>query len=109
MDTPGYDPVCGTGQIAGGAHMVVFTTGRGSAYGSKPAPTIKVASNDHLFASMPDDMDVNCGDILSAGVSLEDKGAEILETILRVASGERRSPKTWALAITSSSPGISVR
>ena len=97
MDTPGYDPVCGTGQIAGGAHMVVFTTGRGSAYGSKPAPTIKVASNDHLFASMPDDMDVNCGDILSAGVSLEDKGAEILETILRVASGEKTKSEDLGL------------
>nr|WP_319513582.1 altronate dehydratase family protein [uncultured Cohaesibacter sp.] len=87
MDTPGYDPVCGTGQIAGGAHMVIFTTGRGSAYGSKPAPTIKVASNDHLFASMPDDMDINCGDILSEGVTLEQKGAEIVEEILKVASG----------------------
>ena len=88
MDTPGYDPVCGTGQIAGGAHMIVFTTGRGSAYGTKPAPTIKVCSNDRLFASMPDDMDINCGDILSGDVSLEDKGSEILEMILAVASGQ---------------------
>jgi altronate hydrolase len=88
MDTPGYDPVSVTGQIAGGAQVVVFTTGRGSAFGSKPAPTIKLATNDRLFAAMPDDMDINCGDIVSAGVSLEDKGAEILAEIIAVASGK---------------------
>ena len=97
MDTPGYDPVCATGQIAGGAHMVVFTTGRGSAFGSKPAPTIKVATNDALFASMPDDMDINCGDILSKGVSLEDKGAELLELILAVASGQQTKSEELGL------------
>ncbi len=89
MDTPGYDPVATTGQIAGGAQVVVFTTGRGSAFGSKPAPTIKVATNDRLYAQMPDDMDINCGDIVSAGVTIQEKGAEILDTILRVASGEK--------------------
>ena len=88
MDTPGYDPVSATGQIAGGAQLIVFTTGRGSAFGSKPAPTIKIATSDRLFASMTDDMDINCGDILSQGVSLADKGAEIFEAILRAASGE---------------------
>ena len=82
MDTPGYDPVATTGQIAGGAQVVVFTTGRGSAFGSKPAPTIKVATNDRLYAQMPDDMDINCGDIVSAGVSIQEKGAEILDAIL---------------------------
>ena len=82
MDTPGYDPVATTGQIAGGAQVVVFTTGRGSAFGSKPAPTIKVATNDRLYAQMPDDMDINCGDIVSQGVTIQEKGAEILETIL---------------------------
>lgn len=88
MDTPGYDPVSATGQIAGGAQIVVFTTGRGSAFGSKPAPTIKLATNDMLFRVMEDDMDINCGDILSRGVSVVDKGDEIFESILRVASGE---------------------
>jgi altronate hydrolase len=82
MDTPGYDPVSTTGQIAGGAQVVVFTTGRGSAFGSKPAPTIKVATNDRLFAQMPDDMDINCGDIVSGGVSVQDKGREILDMVL---------------------------
>lgn len=87
MDTPGYDPVSATGQIAGGAQVIVFTTGRGSAFGSKPAPTIKLATNDRLFQAMRDDMDLNCGDILS-GVTLEDKGHEIVRTILQVASGQ---------------------
>jgi altronate hydrolase len=88
MDTPGYDPVATTGQIAGGAQVVVFTTGRGSAFGSKPAPTIKVATNDRLYAQMPDDMDINCGDIVSKGVTIQEKGAEILDKIIAVASGE---------------------
>ena len=87
MDTPGYDPVSATGQIAGGATMIVFTTGRGSAFGSKPAPTIKLASNDRLFAAMPDDMDLNCGDVLSGGVSLAEKGRQIVDLILATASG----------------------
>jgi altronate hydrolase len=89
MDTPGFDPVSATGQIAGGAQIVIFTTGRGSAFGSKPAPTIKLATNDRLFNAMPDDMDLNCGDILSDGVSARDKGQEILEKVLDVASGEK--------------------
>lgn len=87
MDTPGYDPVSATGQIAGGATMIVFTTGRGSAFGSKPAPTIKLASNDRLFAAMPDDMDLNCGDVLTGGVSLAEKGRQIVDLILATASG----------------------
>ena len=97
MDTPGYDPVATTGQIAGGAQVVVFTTGRGSAFGSKPAPTIKVATNDALYARMPDDMDVNCGDVVSRGVPLQAKGAELLEKILAVASGERTKSEALGL------------
>lgn len=88
MDTPGYDPVSVTGQIAGGCQLIVFTTGRGSAFGSKPAPTLKVATNDRLFKAMPDDMDINCGDIIGQGVSLADKGAEILDAIIAAASGK---------------------
>ena len=88
MDTPGYDPVSATGQIAGGCQVLVFTTGRGSAFGSKPAPTIKVATNEALYRAMPDDMDINAGEILS-GVSDQDaKGREILARVLAVASGE---------------------
>lgn len=88
MDTPGYDPVSVTGQIAGGAQVVVFTTGRGSAFGSKPAPTIKLATNDRLFAAMPEDMDLACGDIINAQVPLAEKGAEILDLIVATASGQ---------------------
>ncbi|MDU9005640.1 UxaA family hydrolase [Sedimentitalea todarodis] len=88
MDSPGYDPASVTGQIAGGCNLVVFTTGRGSAFGSKPAPTIKVATNTEMYTRMTDDMDVNAGDMLSEGVTLEQKGHEIYNMILRVASGE---------------------
>lgn len=94
MDTPGYDPVSATGQVAGGANMITFTTGRGSAFGAKPAPSLKLASNSELFRNMADDMDINCGDILN-GTSIEDKGREIFEAILEVASGRR--PKSEML------------
>jgi len=88
MDSPGYDPASVTGQIAGGCNIVVFTTGRGSAFGSKPAPTIKVSTNSEMYQRMRDDMDVNAGEMLSGGVTLEEKGREIYQMILRVASGE---------------------
>ena len=88
MDTPGYDPVGVTGQVAGGANVLCFTTGRGSAFGCKPTPSIKLATNSAIYNRMIDDMDINCGDVLD-GVPLEQKGREIFETILRVASGER--------------------
>ncbi len=88
MDTPGYDPVSATGQVAGGANILCFTTGRGSAYGCKPTPSIKLATNTPMYEKMIDDMDINCGDVLD-GVSLETKGAQIFEHVLRVASGER--------------------
>jgi altronate hydrolase len=88
MDTPGYDPVSATGQVAGGANLLAFTTGRGSAYGCKPVPSMKLATNTDMYHRMLDDMDVNCGDVLD-GTSIEDKGREIFERLLRVASGER--------------------
>lgn len=97
MDTPGYDPVSATGQIAGGAQLVVFTTGRGSAFGSKPSPTIKLSSNDRLWQQMQDDMDINCGDILTQGVSIDTKADEILEKILIVASGETTKSENLGL------------
>jgi altronate hydrolase len=88
MDTPGYDPVSATGQVAGGANLLAFTTGRGSAYGCKPTPSLKLATNSDIYRRMLDDMDIDCGTILD-GVSIETKGREIFETLLRVASGER--------------------
>ena len=88
MDSPGYDPASVTGQIAGGCNLVCFTTGRGSAFGSKPAPTIKIATNSEMANRMSEDMDIDAGEILSNGISVEDKGREIYEMFLRVASGE---------------------
>jgi altronate hydrolase len=88
MDTPGYDPVSMTGIVAGGANVLVFTTGRGSVFGCKPAPSIKVATNSPLFHHMSDDMDINAGGILE-GTPLEEVGQEIFEEILAVASGKK--------------------
>ena len=88
MDSPGYDPVSVTGQVAGGCNVVTFTTGRGSAYGCKPAPSIKLATNSDMYDRMSEDMDINCGDVLE-GVSLEEKGQEIFEHILATASGQQ--------------------
>ena len=89
MDSPGYDPASVTGQIASGCNLVAFTTGRGSAFGAKPAPSLKIASNAELFSRMPEDMDVDAGRILSGGASVEEVGREIYDRLLRVASGER--------------------
>src|SRR5215218_2351564 len=74
MDTPGYDPVSATGQVAGGANVVCFTTGRGSVFGCKPVPSIKLATNTPLFRRMEEDMDVNCGTILDGEESVQESG-----------------------------------
>lgn len=87
MDTPGYDPVSVTGLIAGGCTVVAFTTGRGSAIGTRPAPTLKLATNSAIFTRMRDDMDIDCGDIVDQGVPVADKGLEIYHAILDAASG----------------------
>jgi altronate hydrolase len=88
MDTPGYDPVSMTGIVAGGANVLVFTTGRGSVFGCKPSPSIKVATNSPLYNHMLGDMDINAGRVLD-GVPVEEIGKEIFEKILSVASGEK--------------------
>ena len=97
MDSPGYDPASVTGQIASGCNLVTFTTGRGSAFGSKPSPTIKVATNTEMFTRMPDDMDINAGRILTDGASVEAVGREIYEMWLRVASGETTKSEAQGL------------
>lgn len=89
MDSPGFDPCSVTGQIASGANLIVFTTGRGSVSGYMPTPCIKVATNSEMYARMSDDMDINCGDIISEGVSLSAKGEDMFEMFLRIASGEQ--------------------
>jgi altronate hydrolase len=88
MDTPGYDPVSMTGIVAGGANVLVFTTGRGSVFGCKPAPSIKVATNTPMYTHMIDDMDVNAGVVLD-GTPVEAVGRQIFEEILAVASGKK--------------------
>ena len=88
MDTPGYDPVSMTGIVAGGANVLVFTTGRGSVFGCKPAPSLKVATNTPLYRHMEDDMDVNAGVILD-GTPVGEVGRQIFEEILAVASGQK--------------------
>jgi altronate hydrolase len=88
MDSPGYDPVAATGQIASGANLICFTTGRGSMFGSKPAPTIKLASNTPMFKRLEEDMDINCGAILDGEFDVPQMGQRIFEEILRHASGE---------------------
>ena len=88
MDSPGYDPVGVTGQVASGCNMICFTTGRGSAFGFKPAPSIKLATNSDMYRHQSEDMDINCGDILD-GVTIEAKGQEILDEVIAVASGKK--------------------
>lgn len=89
MDSPGFDPCSATGQVASGANMIAFTTGRGSAYGCKPSPSIKLASNSAIFQRMNDDMDIDCGPIASGDATVEQKGDEILTYLLEVASGKQ--------------------
>ena len=89
MDSPGYDPCSVTGQIASGANIIVFTTGRGSVSGYKPSPCIKLSTNTSMYRRMSGDIDLDCGDIIEGGVTLEEKGKEIFDQIVRVASGHR--------------------
>lgn len=89
MDSPGYDPVATTGQIASGANIICFTTGRGSMFGSKPAPTLKLASNTPMFQRLQEDMDINCGLVLDGDCDIQQMGQRIFDHILRTASGER--------------------
>lgn len=87
MDTPGYDPVSATGQVAGGANMICFTTGRGSAYGCAPSPSLKLATNSALWRRQEEDMDVNCGEIIDGDASIAEMGQRIFELVLATASG----------------------
>lgn len=88
VDTPGYDPICSTGQIASGATIMCFTTGRGSVSGFKPVPTLKLATNTPLYEHMTDEMDINCGTVLS-GESVASVGRRIYRRVIEIASGER--------------------
>lgn len=89
MDTPGYDPVSATGQVAGGANVLCFTTGRGSVFGSKPTPSLKLATNTPLYRRMTDDMDIDCGTIATGDATIEEVGRQIFELVLATASGRK--------------------
>ena len=97
MDTPGFDPCSATGQIAGGANMIMFTTGRGSMFGAKPSPSIKLATNTPMYNRLTDDMDINCGTILDGTKTLQEVGQEIFEYLLRAASGEKTKSEILGL------------
>jgi len=88
MDTPGYDPVSATGQVAGGANLICFTTGRGSAYGCAPSPSLKLATNTALWERQADDIDINCGEIVDGSATVQAMGRVIFERMLSCASGE---------------------
>jgi len=89
MDTPGYDPVSATGQVAGGANMIVFTTGRGSAYGCAPAPSLKLSTNTALWVRQEEDIDLNCGEIVDGGATVAGLGERLFQLMLDTASGTK--------------------
>lgn len=97
MDSPGYDPASVTGQIASGCNLVAFTTGRGSAFGAKPSPSMKIATNTEMYGRMTEDMDVNAGRILTEGATVEEVGREIYDMWLRMASGEMSKSEAQGL------------
>jgi altronate hydrolase len=105
MDTPGYDPVSVTGQVAGGCNVVVFTTGRGSAFGYKPAPSIKIATTSELYARQEPDMDIDAGRVLE-GVGLDALGGEVFEEIFAVASGKRTKSELAGIGAEEFNPWI---
>jgi len=88
MDTPGYDPVSATGQVAGGANLICFTTGRGSAYGCAPSPSIKLATNTALWQRQEDDMDINCGGVVDGAETVQQAGQRIFQLMIATASGQ---------------------
>ncbi len=106
MDTPGFDPVAATGQVAGGANLVCFTTGRGSVFGCKPAPSIKLATNSRMYHHIEDDMDVNCGTILDGDETVQQCGERIFDLMLRIASGERTKSEEFDFGAAEFAPWV---
>jgi altronate hydrolase len=106
MDSPGYDPVSVTGQVASGANLIAFTTGRGSTFGCKPVPSMKLATNSDLYRRMTDDIDVNCGDIVEGTASIADKGCEIFEALIAMASGAPSASERWGFGDAEFAPWV---
>jgi altronate hydrolase len=105
MDTPGHDPVSVTGLVAGGANIVVFTTGRGSVFGCRPVPSVKLATNSIVYRQMEEDMDINCGVILE-GTPLETVGRQIFEEVVAVASGKKTKSEAQGIGEEEFAPWI---
>ena len=97
MDTPGYDAASVTGMVVGGANLVCFTTGRGSIFGSKPAPTLKLASNSSMYQHMQEDMDINCGKIADGDATIEEMGEQIFQAVLDTASGRKTKSESMGM------------
>jgi altronate hydrolase len=97
MDTPGYDPVSLTGIVAGGANVICFTTGRGSVYGCRPVPVIKLSSNTAMYDRMKEDMDINCGLLIDGEVTMEEIGRRIFRLILETASGKKTKSEAYGI------------
>mgnify|MGYP001213634196 FL=1 len=89
MDSPGYDPVSVTGQVAAGANLICFTTGRGSCFGFKPTPSLKIATNTNMYNNLYEDMDINAGKIMDGIKSVEEVGQEIFDELISIASGKK--------------------
>ena len=106
MDTPGYDPVGATGQVAGGANLLCFTTGRGSVFGCKPTPSIKLATNTPMYERMVDDMDIDCGTILTGEETVQEAGQRIFAHMLRTASGERTKSEAFDFGAAEFAPWV---
>jgi altronate hydrolase len=104
MDTPGFDPVSAIGQFAGGANLIAFTTGRGTMYGAKPVPSIKLTTDSPMYRRLEDDMDIGCGEILDSTATLPEMGERILDLMLHVASGEKSKSEELGLGKRESAP-----
>jgi len=104
MDSPGFDPVSVTGEIASGATLIAFTTGRGSCFGSVPSPTVKLATNTPMYMQMQEDMDINCGSIIDGEKTIDEMGQEIFEEILAVASGKKSKSEELGVGINEYDP-----
>jgi altronate hydrolase len=106
MDTPGYDPVGATGQVAGGANLLCFTTGRGSVFGCKPTPSIKLATNTPMYQRMEDDMDINCGTVVTGEETVQQVGERIFAKMLETASGGRTKSESFDFGAAEFAPWV---
>ena len=106
MDTPGYDPVGATGQVAGGANLLCFTTGRGSVFGCKPTPSIKLATNTPMYQRMEDDMDINCGTVVTGEETVQQVGERIFQKMLETASGGRTKSESFDFGAAEFAPWV---